>query len=85
MLKFFKKLKLYTKFPQEIVQVFLSNLFVTNCTSPSTKVFFTKERHIDGSSVKSITLSENTSGICQIAFPFFTVTVIFYTVFCVLW
>ena len=32
---------------------------------PSTNVFFTKERDIDGSLVKLITLSENTSGLCQ--------------------
>ena len=60
MLQFSKKLKLYTKlFPETVQNVFLSNMFVTSCISPSsTKVFFTKERyHIDGSLVKSITLS----------------------------
>ena len=48
---FLKKLKLYTKSPPETV--FLSNLFVASCiSSSSTKEFFTKERHIDGSLVK---------------------------------
>ena len=47
----------------------------------STKVFFKKEFHIVGSLVKSITFSENTSGICQIhCFPFLVIAII-YTVF----
>ena len=44
--------------------------------------FFTKERHIDGSFVKLITLFENTPGICQTyCFPFFSVIAIFDSVF----
>ena len=67
MLQVLKRLKLYIKLPPEAVQkIFLLNLFVTSCISlSSTKVFFTKKRHIDGSLLKSITLSENTRGICQ--------------------
>ena len=62
-------------------------MFVTSCISlPSTKVFFTKERHTDGSLVKLVTLSENTPGICQTyCFLFFSVIRIFDTTFCSLW
>ena len=88
MLQFLRKVKLYTKLPLGTAQqVFLSNLFVTSCISPlSTKAFFTKERHIDGSLAKSITLSENTPGICQTyCFCFFSVIamLILFFVFCI--
>ena len=54
---------------------------VTSCISPSsTKYFFTKERHIDGSLVKSTTLSENTPA----RLVFFSVIAIFDTVFYIL-
>ena len=78
---FFKKL--YTKLPPETVQsVFLSNQFVTSCTSPSsTKKFFTKERNVDGSLIKLITLCDNTFGICQ-TYGFSIFSAIFDTVFC---
>ena len=62
MLQFLKILKLHAKLPLETVQyVFLLNLVVNKCVSPpSTKEFFTKERLIDASLVKSITLPGNT-------------------------
>ena len=47
---------------------------ITFISPPTTKTLSTKERHIDGSVVKSISLSENTPGICQTyCFSFFTV------------
>ena len=55
---------------------------VTSCISPSsTKYFFTKERHIGGSLVKSITLSENTPARLTV---FSSVIAIFGTVFYIL-
>ena len=74
MLQFLKKLKLYTKWSPETVQyLFLLNLSVITFISPPfTKSLFTKERHIDDSLVKPISLSENTPDICQIyCFSFF--------------
>ena len=66
--------------PETVQEVLLSSLFVTSCISPSsTKVFLTKKRHIDSSSVRSITLSENTPGL--IVFSFYSAISISDTVF----
>ena len=58
-----------------------------SCISPSsTKLFPSNQPHVDGSLVKSRTLSENTSGICQTyCCYFFSMTAIFDTAFCILW
>ena len=49
---------------------------------PTTKVLSTKERHIDGSLVKSISLSENTPSIRQTyCFSFFSVIAVLNSVF----
>ena len=52
--------------------MFLLNLFVTSCISPSsTQVIFAKESQVNGSFFKSITLSESTTGMYQTIIFFF--------------
>ena len=61
----FKKTKTIHKIASRNCTISIPIKSVTSCISPSsTKAFFTRELYIDGSLVKSITLSKNSSGIC---------------------